>query len=45
MTINKKGRRGWAPVAHACNLAAQEAEIRRIRVPSKPGQIVCETLP
>jgi hypothetical protein len=25
-------------------LAAQEAEIRRIRVPSQPRQIVCETL-
>jgi hypothetical protein len=25
-------------------LATQEAEIRRITVPSQPGQIVCETL-
>jgi hypothetical protein len=25
-------------------LATQEAEIRRIVVPSQPGQIVCETL-
>jgi hypothetical protein len=33
----------WKPVAHACNLASQEAEIRRITVQSQSGQIVCET--
>jgi hypothetical protein len=27
-------------VAHTCNLATQEAEIRRITVQSQPGQIV-----
>jgi hypothetical protein len=29
-------------VAHACNLAAQDAEIRRIKVQSQPRQIVYE---
>jgi hypothetical protein len=31
-------------VAHACNLATQEAEIRRIEVRSQSAQIVHETL-
>jgi hypothetical protein len=31
-------------VAHTCNLATQEAEIRRIAVQSQLGQIVQETL-
>jgi hypothetical protein len=31
-------------VAHAYNLATQEAEIRRIMVQSQPGQIVHKTL-
>jgi hypothetical protein len=31
-------------VAHACNPAIQEAEIRRIAVRSQTGQIVYETL-
>jgi hypothetical protein len=31
-------------VAHTCNPATQEAEIRRIMVQSQSGQIVCETL-
>jgi hypothetical protein len=32
------------PVAHACNLATQEVEIRRIVVQSQPGEIFCEIL-
>jgi hypothetical protein len=32
------------PVAHACNLATREAEIRRILVQSQPEQIVRENL-
>jgi hypothetical protein len=31
-------------VAHACNLATQEAEIRKIAVQSQPGQRVHQTL-
>jgi hypothetical protein len=31
-------------VAHTCNPATQEEEIRRIMVQSQSGQIVCETL-
>jgi hypothetical protein len=31
-------------MAHACNLSAQEAEIRRMEVQSQSRQIVCETL-
>jgi hypothetical protein len=27
---------GWVPVAQACNLATQEAGIRRIEVPNQP---------
>jgi hypothetical protein len=33
-----------APVPHACNPSYSEAEIRRIAVPSRLGQIVCENL-
>jgi hypothetical protein len=32
------------PVAHACNLATQEAEIRRIVVQSQLRQIVLKTV-
>jgi hypothetical protein len=32
------------PVAYTCTLATQEAEIRRITVPSQPGQTVPDTL-
>jgi hypothetical protein len=31
-------------LTHACNLATQEAEIRRNKVRSQPGKIVCELL-
>jgi hypothetical protein len=31
-------------VAHACNPATPEAEIKRIKVQSQPRQIVCRTL-
>jgi hypothetical protein len=34
----------WVPVAHACILATQEAETRRIMVRSQPGEIVRKTL-
>jgi hypothetical protein len=43
--MNRNIRQSWVfwwltPII----LAAQEAEIRRIKVPSQPREIVCETL-
>jgi hypothetical protein len=37
--------KSWAPVAHTCNLATEEAEIRRIVVQSQPRQIVSSMRP
>jgi hypothetical protein len=35
----KKFGVSWVPVAHACNLATQEAEIRRIMVEASLGKL------
>jgi hypothetical protein len=42
--VSQKQKDSWAPVAQACN-PTQEADIRRIAVPSQSSQIVHETLP
>jgi hypothetical protein len=39
-----KKRRSQALVVHPCNLATQEAEMKRIEVQNQPGQRVHETL-
>jgi hypothetical protein len=40
----KNRQSSWAQLVHTCNLATQEAEVRRIMVRSQPGQIVHKTL-